>query len=208
MSCIQKEREQEGLNMNKMSTKEMVIAAVLSAIIVVLGYTPLGLIPLPTMTATILHIPVAIGAILYGPKMGLSLGLVMGLTTLSKAMLAPVGPLDPLFINPLVSILPRALMGILTAYVFIGLKKMIKKSSINIGIAAGVASIANTVLTLGALVIVYSKQVAQILEQMQVPGTVIAFVLGIAGTSGIAEAIITIIIVVPIIMALRKTLES
>ncbi len=194
--------------MKKMSTKEMVTAAVLSAIIVILGYTPLGLIPLPTMTATILHIPVAIGAILYGPQMGLTLGLVMGLTTLSKAMLAPVSPLDPLFMNPLVSLLPRALMGLLTAYVFIGLTKLIKKPSISIGITAAVASVANTIFTLGALVIVYSKQVANILEQMQVPGTVIAFVLGIAGTSGIAEAIITVIIVVPIIIAFRKTLES
>lgn len=194
--------------MNKMSTKEMVTAAVLSAIIVVLGYTPLGLIPLPTMTATILHIPVAIGAILYGPKMGLTLGVVMGLTTLSKALLAPVGPLDPLFINPLVSVLPRALMGVLTAYVFIGVNKMIKNSNIGVGIAAAVASIANTVFTLGALVMVYAKQVAAILEQLEVPGTVIAFVLGIAGTSGLAEAVITIIVVVPIIIAFRKTLES
>lgn len=194
--------------MKKMSTKEMVTAAVLSAIIVVLGYTPLGLIPLPTMTATILHIPVAIGAIIYGPQMGLTLGIVMGVTTLSKAILAPVGPLDPLFINPFVSVLPRALMGLLTAYVFIALKKVVKKPSINVGITAAVASIANTVFTLGALVIVYSKQVAHILEQLQVPGTVIAFVLGIAGTSGIVETIITVIVVVPIIMTFRKTLES
>lgn len=194
--------------MKKMSTKEMVTTAVLSAIIVILGYTPLGLIPLPTMTATILHIPVAIGAVLYGPQIGLTLGTVMGLTTLSKAILAPVSPLDPLFINPLVSVIPRALMGIITAYAFIVLSKGIKKTAVSVGITAAIASITNTVLTLGALVIVYSKQLGQILEQNQVPGTAIAFVLGIAGTSGIAEAIITVIIVVPIIIALRKTLES
>lgn len=159
------------------------------------------------MTATILHIPVAIGAILYGPKIGLILGSVMGLTTLSKAFLAPVSPLDPLFRNPLVSVLPRILMGILTAYAFIVLSKVIKKSAINVGIAAAIASIANTILTLGALVIVYSKQLGQILEKLQVPGTVIAFMLGIAGTSGLAEAIITVVIVVPIILALKKALE-
>lgn len=198
----------EECKMKKMSTKEMVITAVLSAIIVILGYTPLGLIPLPTMTATILHIPVAIGAILYGPKIGLALGTVMGLTTLSKAMLAPASPLDPLFINPLVSVLPRALMGLLTAYVFIALTKVTKRSSIKIGIAAAMASIANTVLTLGALVIVYSKQIEQILQELNVPGTVIAFVVGIASTSGISETVITVIIIVPVILALRKTFES
>lgn len=197
-----------GFNMKKMTTKEMVIAGALSAIIVILGYTPLGLIPLPTMTATILHLPVAIGAIIYGPKMGLALGAVMGMTTLSKAMLAPVSPLDPLFANPLVSLLPRMMMGILTAYVFMVLSKFIKKPSIRIGITAAVASISNTVFTLGALVLVYSKQVAQILEQVKIPGTVMAFVLGIAGTSGVAETIITVIVVVPIVIAFRKTLES
>lgn len=196
-----------------MSTKEMVTAAVLSAIIVVLGYTPLGLIPLPTMTATILHIPVAIGAILYGPAMGLTLGMVMGLTSLSKAFIAPTSPLDYLFQNPLISVLPRALMGVLTAYVFITLRKVIKKSSISVGITAAIASIANTVLTLGALVIIYSDKVAVILAELAalgvaVPGTAMAFVVGIASTSGIAEAIITVIVVVPIIIALRKTLES
>ena len=194
--------------MKKMTTKELVTTSVFSALIVILGYTPLGLIPLPTMTATILHIPVAVGAILYGPTIGLTLGTVMGLTTLSKAILAPVSPLDPLFRNPLVSVLPRALMGILTAYAFIAFSKMIRKSSISIGIAAAIASIANTVFTLGALVIVYSKQVGAILEQLEFPGTAIAFAMGIAGTSGVAETIITVIIVVPIIIALRKTLES
>ena len=207
MSCILKERERRE-NMKKLSTKAMVITAVLSAIIVIMGYTPLGLIPLPTMTATILHIPVAIGAILYGPKIGLILGTVMGFTTLSKALLAPVGPLDPLFINPLISVLPRALMGLMTAYVFIILHKGIKKMGMSVGITAAIGSILNTVLTLGALGIVHSNKLAQILEGLQMPGTVMAFLLGIVATNGVAETIITVLIVTPIVLALRKTVES
>lgn len=193
--------------MKKMKTKMMVLIGVLSAIIVIMGYTPLGLIPLPTMTATILHIPVAIGAIMFGPKVGLILGTVMGLTTLSKAILMPVSPLDPLFINPIVSVLPRALMGLLTAYAFIGLKGLIKETGISVGIAAATASVLNTVLTLGALGIVYSTKLEQILDQLQMPGTVLAFLLGIVTTNGIAEAIMTVIIVIPIVLALRKTVE-
>lgn len=186
----------------------MVLIGVLSAIIVILGYTPLGLIPLGITTATILHIPVAIGAILYGPKVGLVLGMVMGLTTMSKAMLAPVSPLDPLFINPLVSVLPRAIMGLLIGYAYVWLTKLIKKPSISIGLTAAIASLANTVLTLGALAGVYSKQIDQILQQLGMSGTVLAFILGIAATSGVAELIITVIVVVPIVMALKKTLEA
>ena len=194
--------------MKKISTKTMVITSVLSAIIVLMGYTPLGLIPLPTMTATILHIPVAIGAILYGPQIGLILGTVMGLTTLSKAFLAPVGIFDPLFMNPLISVLPRALMGLITAYAFIGLHKVIKKGSINIGITAAVASMANTILTLGALGIIKANVIQQMLQEAKMPGTVWAFLLGIVVTSGVVETIITVIIVTPIVLALRKVVES
>lgn len=194
--------------MKKMTTKEMVLIGALSAIIVILGYTPLGLIPLGITTATILHIPVAIGGILYGPKVGLALGTVMGLTTMSKALLAPVSPLDPLFMNPLVSVLPRAIMGVLVGYIFIWLTKVVKRTSISIGITAAIASMANTVLTLGALAVVYSKQIDEILQQLGMSGTVITFIIGIAATSGVAETIITVIVVVPIVMALRKTLEA
>lgn len=190
------------------NTKQMVITAVLSAIIVIMGYTPLGLIPLPGMTATILHTPVAIGAILYGPKVGLILGTVMGFTTLSKAILAPVSPLDPLFMNPLVSVLPRALMGLITAYVFIGITRLVKSSGISVGIAAIIASVANTVLTLGSLVLVYANKLEVILEQLQIPGTVMAFIMGIIATNGIAEAIITTMLVVPIVLGLKRAFHS
>ena len=202
---MERERREK---MKKMSTQKLVIAAVLSAIIVIMGYTPLGLIPLPTMTATILHIPVAIGAILYGPQMGLILGTVMGLTTLSKAILSPVGPLDPLFINPLVSVLPRALMGIITAYAFMALYKVVKKTSISIGISAAVASLSNTVLTLGALGIIYAKGIKEILQQNEIVASVLAFLVGIAATSGVGEIIVTVLIVLPITLALRKTINS
>lgn len=193
--------------MKENSVKKMVITAILSAIIVIMGYTPLGLIPLPTMTATILHIPVVIGAILYGPKMGLVLGTVMGLTTMTKAILAPAGPLDPLFMNPILSILPRALMGILSAYVFIGLKKALKKPVVNLILTGISASVLNTVLTLGTLAIIYSNAIEQILNELNMAGTVSAFILGIVTTNGVAETVITALAVPPIILALRKTVK-
>lgn len=192
------------MNKKELSTKLMVITAVLSAIIVIMGYTPIGLIPLPGMTATILHTPVAIGAILYGPKVGLMLGTVMGLTTLSKAILAPVSPLDVLFINPLVSVLPRALMGLITAYIFISIKKVVKKPGASIGIAAAVASVANTVFTLGSLVLIYANKIEAILKELQIPGTVTAFIMGIITTNGIAEIVVTVILVIPVVLALKK----
>ena len=51
------------------------------AIIIIMAFTPFGYIPLGFMNATIIHVPVIIGAIILGPKYGGFLGLVFGLTS-------------------------------------------------------------------------------------------------------------------------------
>ena len=48
------------------------------------AFTPFGYIPLGFMNATIIHVPVIIGAIILGPKYGGFLGLVFGITSLWK----------------------------------------------------------------------------------------------------------------------------
>ena len=58
--------------MNTLSkTRDLVLAAVIAAIIVIMAFVPfLGYIPLGFMNATTVHIPVIIGAIILGPKYG------------------------------------------------------------------------------------------------------------------------------------------
>lgn len=48
----------------------------LAAVTLVLGLTNIGIIPIPPANVTTMHIPVIIGAILCGSKVGLLLGLV------------------------------------------------------------------------------------------------------------------------------------
>ena len=69
--------------MNTLSkTRDLVLAAVIAAIIVIMAFVPfLGYIPLGFMNATTVHIPVIIGAIILGPKYGAFLGLTFGLTS-------------------------------------------------------------------------------------------------------------------------------
>ena len=63
--------------------------ALFTAIIVVMAFTPLGFIPLVVINATIIHIPVILGAIFCGPKKGAFLGFVFGLTSFIKNTLMP-----------------------------------------------------------------------------------------------------------------------
>ena len=64
-------------------TKDMVTTAMFVAIILAMSFVPyLGYIPLGFMNATIIHIPVIIGAILLGPARGAFLGGIFGLTSM------------------------------------------------------------------------------------------------------------------------------
>lgn len=93
--------------------KELSFTAVLAALIILMAVVPnLGYITItPMVGLTIIHIPVFIGAYFGGRRVGASLGLVFGLTSFIVALTRPTGIFDPIFTNPLVSVLPRFLVG-------------------------------------------------------------------------------------------------
>ena len=67
----------------------LVLTGLFTALLLVMGFTPLGLIDLPIIKATILHVPVIIGSVLLGPKKGAFLGGVFGAISLWKNTMAP-----------------------------------------------------------------------------------------------------------------------
>ena len=67
----------------------MVSVALMAAIVIVLANTPLGMIQLPIIKATTVHIPVILGAILLGPAAGAILGGVFGICSLISNTMAP-----------------------------------------------------------------------------------------------------------------------
>ena len=111
--------------------KKMVVIALLGAISVVLGMTPIGFIPVGPTRATIMHIPVIIGAIMEGPVVGGFVGLIFGLFSIYQALTTPT-PVSFVFLNPLVSVLPRILIGITSYYVYNILRKIGKNKTIGL----------------------------------------------------------------------------
>ncbi|MDO5028024.1 MAG: ECF transporter S component [Bacillota bacterium] len=107
----------------RLTTKNMAIIALLGALTAVLGMTPLGFIPIGPTRATIMHIPVIVGSIAYGPVVGGFVGLIFGISSLVNA-LVNMTPVSFVFLNPLVSILPRVLIGIGTYYAYQGVKSI------------------------------------------------------------------------------------
>ncbi|MBR5646504.1 MAG: ECF transporter S component [Treponema sp.] len=133
--------------------KKIALTAALSALIIVLGITKLGLIPLgPAASITILHVPIILAACLAGLPSALFTGAVFGIMSLIQAAMSPSGVLDPLFVNPLISVLPRILLGLIAWALwklFNSIPKMSKIASA--GITAFLSTVCHTLLVIGCL---------------------------------------------------------
>ena len=101
--------------MNKSLTlnKKLALTGAFSALVIVLTITHLGLISIGSVASiTILQIPVILIALLSGLPEGAFVGTVFGLMSMTMAYISPSGILDPMFQNPLCSVLPRILLGV------------------------------------------------------------------------------------------------
>ena len=62
------------MNNKKRDTRWLASVALMMAVVILLANTPFGMIQLPVIKATTVHIPVILGAILLGPLAGAVLG--------------------------------------------------------------------------------------------------------------------------------------
>lgn len=127
--------------MKNEKTYELVLTALFTAIIIIMAFTPLGYIPLVVINATVIHIPVILGALFLGPKKGAFLGFVFGLTsfinntfkaaTASAFVFSPVLAADVIGISGVfkslyICFVPRILVGIIPYFVYILIRHLLK----------------------------------------------------------------------------------
>ncbi|MBC2396949.1 ECF transporter S component [Clostridium tetanomorphum] len=177
----------------------MAIIGMLSAISILLGVSGLGFIPIPPVKATIMHIPVIIGSILEGPVVGGMIGLIFGLFSVIQAMTNPT-PLFFVFINPVVSVLPRILIGIVSYYCYNMIRG--KHTSIKIGIGAAIGSLTNTFGVLGLMYLLYVERYAKVFN-ISVSAAKKG-IIAIGFTNGLPEAAISVLITIPVVIAVKK----
>lgn len=182
-------------------TRRLVLIGALGGISIFLGVSGLGLIRLPIFSLTIMHIPVIIGALLEGPVVGISVGLIFGLFSMYQNITAP-GLTSFIFWNPIVALIPRMLIGIVAYYSFKLLKSKIKSTGVCAGIASILATLTNTIGVLGLTYILYLDKYAQAREISKdaVAGTLLTVGL----TNGIPEAIVSALIIIPIVVTMLK----
>ena len=127
------------------TVRRIVITGVLAAIAILLGVTRLGFIPVPNTTgnATIMHVPAIIGGVMEGPLVGMLIGGIFGVYSWLQDTTG-------LFKNPMVSVVPRLLIGVVAYYAYAWSKKWNEYAAL---IVAGIAgTLTNTILVVGALV--------------------------------------------------------
>jgi uncharacterized membrane protein len=162
-----------------LTTRKIVVAGVLAAISVLLGFTGLGYIPVPNVTgsATIMGVPAYIGGVLEGWPVGLIVGAIFGLSSF-------VGATTPLFKDPIVAILPRLFVGVTPYLVYRGVRRF--GEVVAFGIAGGVGSATNTVLVVAAIVLRHYATLAQMLTV--IPQAVGELVLSVILTTAVCAA--------------------
>lgn len=189
----------------KPDTKRLATLAMLIGILLVMGMTGIGLIPLPLIKATTMHIPVILGAILLGPSAGMILGGVFGLCSMWANTTAPsllsfafspfmsqdglVGVVKSIWI----ALGCRILLGLIAGLLWKALKKFNLNDLAALPITAAIATICHTVLVMGSIYVLLAQQYA---EAKNVAVTaVFGLVMGTVTASGIPEAIAAAILV-------------
>ena len=189
----------------KHDTRWLVSVALMAAIVIVLANTPLGMIQLPVIKATTVHIPVIIGAILLGPMAGGILGFVFGVCSLISNTMAPTllsfafspfmsttgipGAIKAIW----VSVGCRILIGVAAGWLWVLFKKVKLNQSVALVLTGFLGSMVNTVTVMGSIYLLFAQQYAQAKDVAVT--AVWGLVMGPVTASGIPEAIVAAILV-------------
>ncbi|CAH2211827.1 ECF transporter S component [Tepidibacter aestuarii] len=183
-----------------LTTKKMTVIGMLGAISIVLGMTPLGFIPIGPTKATIMHIPVIIAAMIEGPLVGAIVGLIFGIFSMIQSITSPT-VVSFVFWNPLVSVVPRVLIGIVSYYSYASIKKIIKNDTLAVAFTGAIGTLTNTVGVLSMIYLLYGVRFVEAIGQDI--SSVGKIIMGIGITNGTPEMIVAILIVIGVMRGLK-----
>lgn len=202
---------------NKEMLKELVLTSLFAAIIIIMAFTPLGYIPLGFINATIIQIPVIIGALFCGPKKGAFLGFLFGLTSFLKNTFMPATASAFVFspvlaanmfgvkgvlCSSFICFVPRILVGVVPYFVYIGLRKICKFKTVNFAVAGVLGAFVNTVLVMGSIFVLYRDAYAT--AQNMATSAVLAAIGTTISFNGVIEAVLSGFIVSAVGLVLVK----
>lgn len=195
------------MNKRRKDTRWLASVALMVAIVVLLANTPLGMIQLPVIKATTVHIPVILGAIVLGPLAGGILGAAFGICSLISNTMAPtllsfafspflsinIAGISGAFKAVWISVGCRILIGVIAGWLWILLKKIHVNMMIALPVTGFIGSMVNTVFVMGSIYLLFMNQYALVKEVAV--DAVWGLIMVTVTASGIPEAIVAGILV-------------
>lgn len=189
----------------KTDVRRMALLAMFCGVLLVMGMTGIGLIPLPVIKATTMHIPVILGAIILGPGAGAVLGAVFGLCSIWANTTTPgllsfafspflttegfPGALKALWI----ALGCRILLGVIAGWLWKLAKNLKLHDWVALPVVAAISTVCHTVLVMGSIYVLLAQQYAQ--AKNVAMEAVFGLVMGTVTASGIPEAIAAALLV-------------
>ena len=193
---------------NKFTTSQLTILGLMSGILFLMAYTPLGYLNIGPLAVTFNVIPVAICAVVLGPTGGAVAGAVFGLTRFLQAM--GIGGTSALGaalfqINPFLSavqcFVPRILDGLLIGYIFRGMRR---KTNVYVSCAVTgfFSAFLNTLFFMSALIVMFGN--TEVVQNLMGGRNVIIGCCLMVGVNAICEMVSSTILTAAVGTALSK----
>lgn len=190
--------------MKNKKTFPIVLTAFFLGIMILMSVVPfLGFIPIGPLNATILHVPVIIGSVVLGPRLGAFLGTSFGVMSVINATTRPgalsfvfspfipiIGTTHGSWTALIVALVPRILVGIVPYYVYKLCRRLLneKADGVSLFLAGVSGGLTNTLLVMNLIYFLFKDAYGQLLEKgaNQVYGAILVVI----GTQGVPEAIV------------------
>jgi len=199
------------------NVQRMAEIALLTAIVLILAFTPLGYLKTPWgVEITFIVVPVAVGSVILGPTAGAFLGLVFGMTSFVQCFGAsPMGAMM-LQISPIGTfvccVVTRVLVGWVPGLIYQLFKRIKKANVFSVGLCCFLTPVINTALYIVGNYLIFSDTWLDIAVGGGYDGgkgiSLLAFMLGMVAVNGIVEAISCMFLGTAVCKALQKTLHK
>ncbi len=203
-------KEERKVNKEKFTTKTLVRSAIFSVMIIVLAYLPINV---GALSITLTIIPIAVGAIIYGPTVGFILGAVFGTVSFIQCFgYSPFG-LQLLSMNWfytfLVCVPTRILAGWLPALISRAFRKINFNRHLSDAICSILVPLFNTIFFMSTLIICYYQTdfIQGIVKALGATNTFM-FVILFVGINGLVELLAGAFITFPVVKTLNHFLKQ
>ncbi|MDO4518895.1 MAG: ECF transporter S component [Eubacteriales bacterium] len=193
--------------MKKTNVQSLTIMALMTAVLLIFAFTPIGTIPIGPLAISLNMIPVAICAIVLGPVGGAIAGAIFGILSflqcfgigIPSGMGATLLSINP-FLAFVQRFIPRLLDGLLLGYIFRAFRK--KNAYVGCAVTGFFSAFLNTLFFMSALVMLFGN--TEYVQGLVGGRNIIVFICAFVGVNAVVEMIVATIVVGAVGSALMK----